>query len=309
MPPAPGHGGYIGSELITPSYTGGLPGDPRGGRTRLLTTNVCSGSVYFLGVQQLNGGPLVDKNGGDRFDGPEEQGYVDWGDVTYASGARAAGRRGLAALRPMPNCHAPFSMVRVLGDPNQFQMNETGRRVAIAWVGNGTFAAQSLARDLSLAADGSLRQRFVPELRRLRMRATSAPGMQAEVQARVIVPANKESEAAPGSFGFSVLGVPGDAEQTRVGIDLATGTAFIDGTLQGNAAVRAAPLLGSSSNVSIHAYADHSYVTAIFNGQVALTAVVAPSSAAASRVEPWGAPASAVKLDVWELAPAHGHYQ
>ena len=76
MPPAPGHGGFIGSELITPSYTGGLPGDPRGGRTRLLTTNVCSGSVYFLGVQARSGGPLVDKTGGDRFDGPEEQGWA-----------------------------------------------------------------------------------------------------------------------------------------------------------------------------------------------------------------------------------------
>ena len=68
--------------------------------------------------------------------------------------------------------------------------------------------------------------------------------------------------------------------------------------------MRAAPLLGSSSNVSIHAYVDHSYVTAIFNSQVAPTAVVAPSSAAASRVKSCGAPPSIVKLGVWELAPA-----
>ena len=59
--------------MVTPSYTGNILGDPRGGRTRLLTNNICSGTNYFLGVQ-ANGSRFLDSKGGWRFDGEGEQG-------------------------------------------------------------------------------------------------------------------------------------------------------------------------------------------------------------------------------------------
>jgi len=53
---------------VTPSYTGNLAGDPRGGRTRLLTNNVCTGTSYYLGTQ-ANGSRFTDRDGGWAFDG------------------------------------------------------------------------------------------------------------------------------------------------------------------------------------------------------------------------------------------------
>ena len=48
----------------------------------------------------------------------------------------------------------------------------TGRRVLIGWIGGGSPASQSLARDLSLSADYELLQAFVPELQVLRKPST-----------------------------------------------------------------------------------------------------------------------------------------
>ena len=155
----------------------------------------------------------------------------------------------------------PGQMARVLGDPQQYRMHTIGRRVLVGWVGNATFAAQSLARDLSLAPDGSLRQKFVPELQMLRMKSNATPGLQAEIMARITV----TNGSADGSIGVSVLGRSGSMECTRIGIDMTTQTFFVDATKQGNAFVSAAPILGSSTNATLHIYVDHSYVTAIFN--------------------------------------------
>ena len=49
-------------EMVTPSYTGNLPGDPRGGYTRLLTNHICIGTNYYLGVQ-ANGSRFLDTKG------------------------------------------------------------------------------------------------------------------------------------------------------------------------------------------------------------------------------------------------------
>ena len=37
-------------EMVTPSYTGNIRGDPRGGKTRLLTNTICEGTNYYLGL-------------------------------------------------------------------------------------------------------------------------------------------------------------------------------------------------------------------------------------------------------------------
>ena len=46
------------------------------------------------------------------------------------------------------------------------------RRVLIGWIGGGSVASQSLARDLTLSAEYELLQQFSPELQMLRMPAT-----------------------------------------------------------------------------------------------------------------------------------------
>lgn len=55
-------------EMVTPSFTGNLRGDPRAGRTRLLTNNICEGTCYYLGVQ-ANGSKFLDREGGWGFNG------------------------------------------------------------------------------------------------------------------------------------------------------------------------------------------------------------------------------------------------
>ena len=304
----------IHEALITPSYSGGLPGDPRGGRTRLLTA---AGQPYWLGTQASPTAPFLDRAGTNRFEGFGERGMLDWEHVTYlpaVANGTGGERRGLDALFALApggpgDLAFQFTMARVLGDPDQYRISKTGRRVLVAWVGrNASFAAQSLARDLSLAPDNSLRQHFVPELAQLRLPpvqgASKNAGLQAEVRARIAIPAG----AASGRIGIDVLARAGSSEKTRLGVDLRTATFFVDGTAQRNAFVRAAPLLGSATNVSLHCYVDHSYVTAIFNDQVAFTVVVEPSSAAQALVEAWneGAAGAAVaELTAWPLKPAN----
>ena len=99
-------------EMVTPSFTGNMVGDPRGGRTRMLTNNVCSGTSYYLGVQ-ANGSKFVDRDGGWRFGGEGEQGMIDWGAVAVNDTALADGETSTAALATalelVPGtCHAPY---------------------------------------------------------------------------------------------------------------------------------------------------------------------------------------------------------
>ena len=179
----------------------------------------------------------------------------------------------------------------------------------LAWVGNTTFAAQSLARDLSLGSDGALHQAFVPELRTLRIgdgkaAKNATPGMQVEINASWSVAAGDRGRAERCRFGVHVLAA--GSEATYIGVDIATVTVFVDGTRQGNEWIRAAPLLGSNTRVSMHAYVDHAYVTVIFNQQVALTTVVEPSSVAQGGVSLWqseGCAVGRVNADTFEAFP------
>ena len=243
---------------------------------------------------------------------------LDWGHITYAKARNASApqRQGFDVLSALPlNIYnqLTFSMARVLGDPQQYTMR-TGRRVLVGWVGNQTFAAQSLARDLSLSPAGELLQRFVPELQMLRLAPVNTPfvGLQAEVFAR-LTRASGGNNALALTAGVSVLGsLNNPGERTRIGVDWGTKTVFVDGTQQGNPFVRAGPLLGSSANVSLHVYVDHAFVTAIFNDQVAFTVFVTPTSGAQGVVESFStcsgtSPCNEVRVDmtVWPLQSAN----
>ena len=95
--PPPAHRREIHTQLTTPSFTGGFPGDPRGGRTRMLTQ---AGQAYYLGVQ-ANAGQLVDSAGGMSFTAPGERGMLDWGTATYRSDAGGANFSGVMALETL----------------------------------------------------------------------------------------------------------------------------------------------------------------------------------------------------------------
>ena len=130
--------GAITGEFVTSGYFGGIPGDPDGGSTRVVTQNR-AGATFWVGKQEAGG----------KFDAmwdvPGAVGHYDYGSLT---------------------------MARTLGsdDPNQVLVN--GRRVLLGWIG-GRLASQSLARDLSLSPAHELLQAFVPELAALR--ETEAP--------------------------------------------------------------------------------------------------------------------------------------
>ena len=88
-------------------------------------------------------------------------------------------------------------MARTLGSEDANQVAKPGRRVLIGWTGpadgpafRGQGSAQGLPRELSLGADKSLLQRFVPELETLRtghpssaVGTTYDAGLQSEVYA------------------------------------------------------------------------------------------------------------------------------
>ena len=310
-------------EMVTPSYTGNLAGDPQGGSTRLLTNNVCHGTTYWLG-NQANGSKFLDRKGGWTFARDGETGMIDWAAVVANSSAIASGKTGKEALstgmQMVPGtCHAAYSMARTLGDPSGQTVATKGRKIMVAWIGNGTFASQSLPRDLSLSpADGSLRQTWIPELQKLRVGGSLIKGgLQLEVFARFAV------GTGTGRFGVNVLCTASGSEVTEVGVDPEAGIVFIDGRKSGScdamswlcphhlpnqpSSPRAAglypagPLLGSRKIVSVHCYIDGVYVSCIFNNQTAVTAMVAPTADATADVASFGSGATAT-IEAWELA-------
>ena len=133
---------HITTTITTITTIKGIPGDPAGGKTRVVTQNN-AGPTFWVG-KQANGGKFK-----PYWDNVGAVGHYDYGSLT---------------------------MARTLGsDPNQVAVN--GRRVLIGWIGGGSPASQSLARDLSLSKRYELLQAFVPELKTLRV-----PGSREELE-------------------------------------------------------------------------------------------------------------------------------
>merc|ERR1711957_84590 len=179
-----------------------------------------------------------------------------------------------------------------------------------AWLGGFSGASMSIGRDLSVNSDYELLQQFVPEMKILRRHETGLGGQQVEIYAKFVIPAGAESELQP--FGVEVLKGP-DGDGTRIGIDPASGLVVVDGTTQGNADIRAGPLMQANcTEVVIHAIIDHSIIEVIVNNRTALTVYVTPKSKRSVGVALYGAGndganANAVsgKLQVWELEAAN----
>ena len=278
-------GGHLTKEFVTIDYIGSLEGDtsssPLG--TRLFLNNVggngggegcCAGTTsYFVVEQSAAGAP---------FKEVAPQGMVDWGAFRLTDTALSAAAHAGSAATSAANWTAlldgvgsrGLSMARTLGSPEPDQVSQPGRRVLIGWTGPGDNAifrgagsAQSLPRELSLAPDRSLRQRFVPELQKLRIgAAVRATGKAAwfpahvGLQAEVVATLPPSCAKAHARCGVAVLG---DEQGRATTITLATelGLVFVDATLQGNTAVRGGPLpQATATGWTVHLIADHSIV-------------------------------------------------
>jgi hypothetical protein len=192
---------------------------------------------------------------------------------------------------------------------------------------NNTLA---LPRDLSTAADGTLRQAFVHELQSCRRRHThlanvtldrrtgnrsqphfiAASGTQLEILARFRL----AEPLAVGKFGLVVLS-SGAEEYTAIAFDQARRHMLLDRSksgppgLLGNNDVRAGPWLGSSVDVLLHAYVDNQIVSFIANNETSISAWVDPTMASSRKVGLFAElsgddSVELVSLDVWQLERA-----
>lgn len=280
-------------EFVTSGYFGSIPGDPRGGKTRVVTNNDCNHGatnmgtpIYYMGVQE-NGGTFTDRAGKQDFDGPGEIGMLDWGAYTPND---KPGKKGVQALSGGKG--RGYSMARTLGsDPNQVAVE--GRRTVVAWV-SAAFTSQSLLQDITLGSDNQLRQTFVPELQMLRSGSpvavgTGTPSVPTTLQFELLASVKKGSSPA----GVDVLISADGKSRASVLVDFDKELVIVDATKAGNSDVRAGPLLGSTDAVTIHAYIDHSIIAVIFNNRTSLTVSVKPAAEDADGIATVGSTVSA----------------
>jgi len=288
--------GAITGEFVTSGYFGGLPGDPDGGKTRVVTQNR-AGATYWVGTQQAGGqfDAFWDKDGA--------VGHYDYGSLT---------------------------MARTLGsDPDQVSKN--GRRVLLGWIG-GTPASQSLARDLSLSSEYELLQAFVPELKMLRqpstLETTSVPASAeassafvrhstGSLQLEVVATFSWTGPNPTAPFGVSVLG-----GTTNLTIDCTT-TDRSKSEAPGGCMVHGpqsqGPLMPIGTKTArLHAIIDHEIIEAIFNNRTAMVNYnkAIPSEKSTS-VELFGMGIAGLKAEIstWSLdaannfgpQPVHSH--
>jgi hypothetical protein len=314
-------------EFVTPNFFGGIPGDPRSGRTRVLTNNAMADNgttEYYIGLQ-ANGSAF------DLLPLPHSvgMGMLDWGAFS-PNNASSRGLMGLSASQSRGQ-----SMCRTLGSEGGNQVARLGRRVVVCWLGLANsyteehldpfktiLNMQGLPRDISLSPETELLQQFVPELKRLRQGAPTtatkmtrsgdsllgAMGPRLEITCAFSVAAGH----TPSRFGISVLRSPDGAEHTDLVVDRARGYVLIDGTKQ-HTAVRAGPFLPAAGNGSggptvvwMHAVIDACVVEVIWNNRTALTTQVVPSANTSTGIALFGVGGGVTAhLTAWRLAAAN----
>jgi hypothetical protein len=174
--------------------------------------------------------------------------------------------------------YGSLTMARTLGsDPNQVAKN--GRRVLVGWIGGGSPASQSLARDLTLSADYELLQAFVPELEVLRQPATleatrveaadsaaTVPHSAGSLQLEVVATFSWTGANPTAPFGVKVLG--GASAMT---IDCAGKDPSAPGGCMVSVDGKAGPLMPlGSKTVFLHAIVDHEIIETIANNRTAM---------------------------------------
>ena len=211
-----------------------------------------------------------------------------------------------------------FSMARTLGSEEADQVSMPGRRVLIGWTGpadgeafDGQGSAQSLPRDLSLASDKSLLQKFVPELQSLRLehQSSNTSGEVLETSLQVEVQATFPGAACGAAKALCGVKVLDDGENaTLIQLWPSKGLVLVDATSQGNTRIRAGPLPAltqDSDDWEVHAIVDHSLVEVIVNGRTAFIVYAAPGLEATGVSLSGVEDAAGAKLDAWTLDSAH----
>ena len=312
-------GGHLAKEFVTIDYIGMLEGDPAPAKdgvsgTRIFLNNVggngggngcCSGTTSYF--------PVVQDSPGGSFRQVAPQGMVDWGAFTFNTSATAPGLTGVDLL--IGTASRGLSMARTLGSETSDQVTKPGRRVLIGWTGPSDFlvhvvshvdaSAQSLPRDLSLAPDKSLLQRFVPELQILRRgfqtgkRATVA-GLQAEVF--VTFP----STCVGNDRGGNPCGLHLDS-YGKLLLDQTKRLVTLDLMAANNSLVRAGPLPPPTihGGIEVHLYIDHQIIELLVNNATSIVAYWSPPAELNSSLEL--SIAGDGSLNVWELATANNN--
>eukprot|EP00937_MAST-01D_sp_MAST-1D-sp2_P007435 g7435.t1 len=319
--------GHLSREFVTIDLIGMLEGDPHpgsgsGSGTRIFLNNVggngggdgcCHGTTSYF--------PVVQPAPGTPFEQVAPQGMVDWGAFSFADNKTAGqilppNATGVQLLYSGGQTSRGLSMARTLGSEEADQVTKPGRRVLVGWTGpadwrvhvvtNQAASMQSLPRDLSLASDRSLLQRFVPELQVLRQRrvagaSVAVAGLQAEVLATF--PAGCAATDRParactlrfGDYGELVL----DYQQQLLLLDLTAGN---------NSAVRAGPMpppAAGSGGWQAHVYIDHQIIELIVNNATAMVAYWSPPASVNASLQL--AVAGGGTIEAWELKSAHNN--
>jgi hypothetical protein len=284
----------IDAEFITSDYIGGLPGDPAGGRSRVVLQNR-GGQTFWVGTQARAGAPFVplwDKRGA--------VGHYDYGDMTMAR------TLGAASNQVVPN----------------------GRRVLIGWANGPPETSQSLARDLSLSPSYELLQQFVPELQTLRIAppllhsSTIGQALPGALQLELVASFTYDPAAPPAEpFGVLVLQSADWSKATSLFVDCSSASAAssaaaapsctcgIDASAQSGRRV-AAPLMfppGGAGHVHLHAILDGAIIEIIVNNRTAMTIFAHPTDANATGAMLFGTPAKVLaSVEGWALASIDG---
>lgn len=283
--------GAVTREFVTSGYFGGLPGDPDGGSTRVITQNN-NGPTYWVG-RQGNGSKFQ-----AYWDKVGAVGFYDYGSLT---------------------------MARTLGlDPNQVAVN--GRRVMLGWIGGGSPASQSLARDLSLSANYELLQAFVPELKALRLPGSleqrefqgsaavlraGVPHSAGSLRLELVATFSWTSPSPTAKFGVSVLNGTQTIAIDCAGTDpQAPGGCMVKPSMPSQGGwqpLAAGPLMPlGTKTATIHCIVDHQILETIVNNRTAMVTYGTPASADATAVALFGVgPDLTGKISTWSLAAAN----
>ena len=116
----------IAFEFVTSGYLGNLPGDPAGGKTRVVTQN-SDGALFWVG-QQSNGGTFT------PIWEPGSSGFYDFGSLTMA---RTLGSDPNQVLKPgrkvIVGAPHPRPPDRPASPSESFRQNRRGQGISDTW--------------------------------------------------------------------------------------------------------------------------------------------------------------------------------
>ncbi|GMI60365.1 hypothetical protein ScalyP_jg6725 [Parmales sp. scaly parma] len=314
--------GFLSHEFVTIDFFGTMEGDPSPAKDTafVFLNNVggngggdgCCGGTTAYTILSQPGGP------GTEFEyleaGPGQQ-MVDWGSFKFRD--TLENMKTWKVTDPTEYLDGSstrgFSMARTLGSEESNQVTKEGRRVLIGWTGNPPFfddyagSLQSLPRELSLADDYQLKQKFVDELQTLRGEEKKGKVSVGTSAVEVLATFPSSCGEAGADCGLEVL-ADGDASLVlRLNYE-DMGLITLDGTTLGNAELRAGPLpkeLQGGGGWSVSVIVDHSIVEIIVNELTAFVLYVMPEESNAGEVRLWGGDGAEGEFTTWELQNAN----